>query len=205
MLFLFTACTAMAAPSVKWGNIPLSFEPNTGQAATEVRYLARGSAYTLYLNSTETVLAARNQSPLRTKLLGANPSARIVGEDQQASISNYFVGNDPSKWRTSVPNYGKARYRSLYPGIDLVYYGHHGSLEYDWVVSPGADPKQIRLTFDGADRVRVDKEGDLVVMLGKNEYRHKKPVVYQEVAGKRIEVAGTWFLHGKESVFRIRS
>ena len=141
----------MAAPVVKWGNIPLSFEPNAGQANAEVGYLARGAAYTLYLNNGETVLAAKNQLPLRTKLLGANPSARIVGEDQQSSLTNYFVGNDPSKWRSSIPNYGKARYRSLYPGIDLVYYGHHGSLEYDWVVSAGADPKRIRLTFDRAD------------------------------------------------------
>src|SRR6202035_1283991 len=107
---------------VKWGNIPLSFEPNTGQAATEVRYLARGSAYTLYLNSAETVLAARNQSPLRTKLSGANAAARILGEGQQASTSNYFVGKDQSKWRTSVPNYGRVRYAGVYPGIDLVYY-----------------------------------------------------------------------------------
>jgi hypothetical protein len=205
MLFLFTACTAMAAPVVKWGNIPLSFEPNAGQANAQVRYLARGVAYTLYLNNGETVLAAKNQLPLRTKLVGANPSARIVGEDQQISLTNYFVGNDPGKWHSSIPNYARARYRSLYPGIDLIYYGHHGSLEYDWVVSPGADPKQIRLTFDGAQRVRIDKQGDLVVRLGENEYRHKKPVVYQEAAGKRIEVAGTWFLHGKEARFRIGS
>ena len=203
MLFLFMACTAMAAPVIKWGNIPLSFEPNTGQANADVRYLARGVAYTLYLNNGETVLAAKNQLPLRTRLLGANPSAVILGEDQQVSLTNYFVGNEPSKWRSSIPNYARARYRSLYPGIDLVYYGHHGSLEYDWVVSPGADPKTIRLTFDGAQSVRIDKQGDLVVRLGENEYRHKKPVVYQDVAGKRIEVAGTWSLHGREAGFRI--
>src|SRR6266478_5337514 len=97
MLFLFTACTAMAAPGVKWGDIPLSFEPNTGQEPAEVRYLARGSSYTLYLAGEETVLAGHNQTPLLTKLLGANPSAGIAGEDQQASTSNYFVGKDPSK------------------------------------------------------------------------------------------------------------
>jgi len=203
MLLLFTACTAMAAPGVKWADIPLSFEPNMGQEPAEVRYLSRGSSYTLYLADGEAVLAGHNQAPLRMKLFGANLGARVEGEGQQVTISNYFVGNDPSKWRTSVPNYGRARYRGLYPGIDLVYYGHHGSLEYDWVVSPGADPKQIRLKFDGTNRVRIDQQGDLVVRLGKNEYRHKKPVVYQDVAGKRIEVAGTWVLHGKEAGFRI--
>jgi len=202
-LFLFIAGTAMAAPAVKWSDIPLSFEPNQGQEAAEVRYVARGSSYNLYLAAGETVLAAHNQAPMRIKLVGANLGAAVEGEDQQVSLTNYFVGNDPSKWHRSVPNYARARYRNVYPGIDLVYYGHHGSLEYDWIVSPGADPTKIRLAFDNAHRVRIDRQGDLVVKLANGEYRHKKPVVYQEVAGKRSEVAGTWVLHGKEAGFRM--
>jgi hypothetical protein len=186
-----------------WANIPLSFEPNTGQAAAEVCYLARGSSYVLYLVSGETVLAGKNQQPFRMKLLDASLSARIVGEGLQESTSNYFVGNDPSKWRTSVPNYGKVRYAGVYPGIDLVYYGHGGNLEYDWILSPGADPRKIRLTFDGAGDLRIDKQGDLVVTLGKNEYRHRKPVVYQESKGKRTLIAGTWTLQGETASFRV--
>lgn len=205
MVFLFIACTAAASPALKWSDIPLSFEPNQGQESADVRYVARGGSYTLYLAAGETVLAAHNQAPMRIKLVGANPGARVEGEDQQVSVTNYFVGNDPSKWRRSVPNYGRARYRSVYPGIDLVYYGHHGSLEYDWIVSPGADPTKIRLAFDNAHRVRIDKQGDLVVKLARGEYRHKKPVVYQEAGGKRTEVAGTWVLHGKEAGFRMGS
>ena len=192
-----------AATCVKWGDIPLSFEPNMGQESPEVRYLARGSSYTLYLAAAEILLSGHNQAPLRMKLSGANLAPRIVGESQQVSTSNYLVGNDPSKWRTSVPNYGRIRYQSVYPGIDLVYYGHDGNLEYDWIVSPSADPRRIRLRFDSADRLRVDKQGDLVIELGKTEYRHRKPVVYQEVGGKRIEIAGTWRLRGKEAGFRI--
>ena len=197
------ASSVNAAAAVKWGDIPLSFEPNLGQESPKVRYLARGSSYTLYLAAAEIVLSGHNQAPLRMKLSGANGAPRIVGEDQQVSTSNYLVGNDPSKWRTSVPNYGRTRYQSVYPGIDLVYYGHDGSLEYDWIVSPSADPRRIRLRFDSADRVRVDKQGDLVIELGKTEYRHKKPVVYQEVGGKRIEISGTWLVRGKEAGFRI--
>lgn len=197
-------CRATDAPSTRWGDIPLSFEPNMGQEPHEVRYLARGSSYTLYLAGGEMFLGGHNQqAPLRMKLLGANIAAPIMGEGQQDSTSNYFIGNDPSKWHTSVPNYGKARYRSVYPGIDLVYYGQDGNLEYDWIVSPSADPQRIRLSFDGADQVRLDKQGDLLIMLGKSQYRHRKPVVYQEVAGKRIEIAGTWTLRGKEAGFRI--
>ena len=192
-----------ASTCVKWGDIPLSFEPNMGQESPEVRYVARGSSYTLYLAAAEILLSGHNQAPLRMKLSGANVAPRIFGEGQQVSTSNYLVGNDPSKWRTSVPNYGRTRYQSVYPGIDLVYYGHEGNLEYDWIVSPSADPQRIRLRFDSADRLRVDRQGDLVIEAGKTEYRHRKPVVYQEIAGKRIEIPGTWRLRGKEAGFRI--
>jgi MBG domain (YGX type)/Bacterial Ig-like domain (group 3)/FG-GAP-like repeat/Beta-propeller repeat len=188
---------------IRWGGIPLSFEPNLGQESPDVHYLARGSSYSLYLADGEMRLGGRDHSPLRMKLLGANRAARIVGEAQQDSTSNYFVGNDPTKWRTSVPNYGRARYLAVYPGIDLVYYGHDGNLEYDWIVSPQANARRIRLAFDGADRVRLDKHGDLVVNLGRTEYRHRKPVVYQECRGKRIEIAGAWTVRGKEAAFRI--
>ncbi len=201
--FLLIAGTAMAAPAVQWGTVPLSFEPNTGQAPAEVRYLVRGSAYTLYLACGEAVLAGRNQPPLRTRLSGANPSARIAGEIPQDSRSNYFIGNDPAKWRTSVPNFARVRYAGVYPGIDLVYYGTDRSLEYDWIVSPGADPRKIRMTFESTDQLRIDKQGDLVIRAGGNEYRHKKPAIYQEVAGKRVPVAGSWTLHGNEGSFRL--
>jgi uncharacterized protein (TIGR03437 family) len=200
---LLLAGTAMAAPAVKWGNIPLSFEPNTGQASAEVRYLARGSSYTLYLANGAILLAGHNESPLRTKLSGANPSARITGEAPQASSSNYFVGSDPSKWRTSVPNWEKVRYAGVYPGIDLLYYGKDGNLEYDWIVSPGANPTMIRMVFERTDQLSIDKHGDLVIRVANNEYRHKRPIIYQEVAGKRVLVGGAWQLHGTEGSFRI--
>ena len=195
--------SAKAPATVKWSEIPLSFEPNIGQESPEVRYLARGSSYTLYLADTEMLLSGHNQAPLKMKVLGANLAPRIAGEGQQVSTSNYLVGNDPSKWRTSVPNFDRARSSNVYPGIDLVYYGHDGNLEYDWIVSPSADPRRIRLRFDSADRLRVDKEGELVIEIGQAEYRQKKPVVYQDVGGKRIQVAGRWLLHGKEAGFRI--
>ena len=204
-VFVFIAGTAMAAPAVRWGNIPLSFEPNRGQAPAEVRYLARGSSYTLYLACGETVLAPHAQSPLRTRLLGANLSVRITGEAPQVSTSNYFVGSDPRKWHTSVPNYGRVRYSGVYPGIDLLYYGKDGQLEYDWIVSPRADPARIRMIFENTDQLRIDQEGDLVIRAGNNEYRQKRPVMYQDIGGKRVEIAGRWALHGKEGSFQIGS
>ena len=191
-LVFVIACTVVAAPAVWCSNLPLSFEPNRGQATAEVRYLARAGAYTFYLTVAETLFTRPNQPPLRMKLKGANPSPRVVGENRQSSTSNYFVGNDPGRWRSSIPNYGSVRCVDVYPGIDLVYYGHDAELEYDWIVSPGAGPQNIRLTFEGADQVHVDKQGDMVVKLGDREYRHRKPAIYQEVSGKRVPVAGDW-------------
>ena len=107
ILFLI-AGMAMAAPSVKWPEVPLSFEPNMGQAAAHVRYLARDNSYALYMACGETLLYGKG-SPLRTQLPGADPSCRITGEAPQASTSNYFVGRDPGKWHTSIPNFAKVR------------------------------------------------------------------------------------------------
>jgi uncharacterized protein (TIGR03437 family) len=200
---LLIAGTAMAAPAVRWGNIPLSFEPNRGQAPAQVQYLARGSSYTLYLASGETVLVPHAQSPLRTRLLGANLSVRITGESPQVSTSNYFIGNDSGQWHTSVPNYEGVRYAGVYAGIDLVYYGKDGQLEYDWILSPRADPARIRMSFENTDELRIDQEGDLVIRAGTNEYRQRRPVIYQEIKGKRVPVAGSWTLHGKEGSFHV--
>ncbi len=149
------------------------------------------------------MVSGRTGSSLRTRLSGASPSARVTGENPQTSTSNYFTGNDSRKWQTSVPNFGRVRYAGVYPGVDLVYYGKDGHLEYDWIVSPGADPARIRMIFENTDRLRIDKKGDLVIRTGESEYRHKRPVVYQETGGQRVPVAGTWTLHGKEGSFHI--
>ena len=202
-ILLFVASAAMGAPTVKWGNIPLSFEPNAGQASAEVRYLARGSSYSLYLAPGETVLAGAKGLPLRIGFAGASVSASIIGEERQASTSNYLVGKDPSKWHSAVPNYQRVRYSGVYPGVDLVYYGKDGTLEYDWIVSPDADPHQIRLRFENSVQLRIDEEGDLVVRADQSEYRHRQPAVYQELSGNRIPVTGSWILRGHEAGFRI--
>ena len=89
---------------------------------------------------------------LRMKLVGANPQAKVSGLEELPGRSNYFIGNDPKKWRTNVPNYAKVKYADVYPGVNLVYYGNQGKLEYDFVVQPGADPRKIVLDV-GADLV----------------------------------------------------
>ncbi len=132
---------------------------------------------------------------LRMKLLGANPEARVTGIEELPGKSNYFIGNDPEKWRTNVPHYSKVSYEEVYPGIDLVYYGtDQQQLEYDFVVSPGADPKAIQLAVEGAEEIRVDGDGDLVVETEGGEVRFHKPVVYQKEEPQRQYLDGRYVL-----------
>ncbi len=205
LLLLVVMGAAMAAPAEKWRSVPLSFEPNTGQTADKVHYLARTGNFVLYLTDGGTLIAGRNQSPLRTTFAGAALSSPIRAEKRQASVTNYFIGNDPLKWRVGLPNYEQVRYAGVYPGTDLVYYGNQGRLEYDWIVAPGGDPSNIRMIFENAERTRIDKHGDLVIRVGNSEYRHQRPLVYQQISGKRVKVAGAWVLHGNEGRFRIGS
>jgi Beta-propeller repeat len=186
-----------------YGKLPLRFEANAGQTAPQVEFLSRGSGYSLYLTQAEAVLALSNrkskteagpQSVVRMKFAGANPEPEIEGVGAFSGKSNYLIGNDPSKWRQNVASYEKVRYRSVYPGIDLIYYGNQRQLEYDFVVGAGADPNAIKLDFDGVKQIRVDDQGDLVLNTGDAEVRQNKPVTYQEVDGRRQEIASQYVL-----------
>jgi hypothetical protein len=126
------------------------------------------------------------------KLRNANPAAKVTGSDELAGTSNYFIGNDPTKWRTNVPTYAKVKYEGIYSGIDLVYYGNQRQLEYDFIVAPGADPHRIAFDVSGAKRIRQDAHGDLVLNVGEGEIRWHKPVVYQEKDGTRQEIAARY-------------
>jgi fibronectin type 3 domain-containing protein len=188
--------------------MPLSFEPNQGQAAPGARFISQGAGYSLTLNGTGAVLRLRNAADrhqgkpavLRMALRGADPSARVAGQDRQPGTTNYFLGNDPKKWRTNIPTFAKVRYAGVYPGIDLVYYGNQRELEYDFVVKPGADPKAIRMAYDGASRITTDPQGNLVLETGSGAVQHKKPVIYQEIGGARREVSGRYALLARHEI-----
>jgi hypothetical protein len=134
------------------------------------------------------------------KIVGANPSAQIEGLDRLPGISNYFIGNDPAKWRTNIPHYAKIRYRDIYPGIDLVYYGNQQDLEYDLVVQPGANPTTARVVFEGAAGVRLDASGNVVVAVANGELSLRRPRIYQEHDGMQTEVSGRYVLQGDNGV-----
>jgi len=129
---------------------------------------------------------------LRIKLRNANADAKVTGTDELVGTSNYFIGNDPAKWRSGVPTYAKVKYEGIYSGIDLLYYGNQRQLEYDFIVAPGADPRRIAFDVRGAKRIRQDGQGDLVFKIGDDEIRWHKPVAYQEKNGARQSVAARY-------------
>ncbi|HSE57791.1 MAG TPA: hypothetical protein VLA99_03735, partial [Nitrospiraceae bacterium] len=113
-----------------FGKLPLSFEANQGQTDAQVKFLARGRGYTLFLLPTGAALALTNpagsdakpsQTVLRMNLLAANSSAEIVGMKELPGKAHYFLGNNPRSWRTNVPTYQEVRQKDIYPGIDLIY------------------------------------------------------------------------------------
>src|SRR6266699_3030553 len=251
-----------------YGKVPLSFEANRGQTDPRVKFLSRGSGYTLFLTGDEAVLSLRSQESgaalseakgvrsqkqegrpwslvpshlqrptdraqvtkdkepgtndvLRMKLVGANQAAKVAALDELPGKSNYFIGNDPKKWRTDVPTYGKVKYEGVYPGVDLVYYGNQRQLEYDFVVAPGADPKAITLAIENRNskietrqskiqkpvlsaakdrKFKIDSNGDLVVEAEGGEVRFHKPVVYQPIvdaANPKSKIQNRQLLDGR--------
>ena len=158
-------------------------------------------------------LAARRDIPsctrqtdlVRMRLVGTRrDEVTPAGEQHLSGIANYIVGNDPAKWHTGVPTYGKVRYSNIYSGVDLVYYGNQRQLEYDFIVAPGADAKPIRLHFGGTRELHLDADGDLVVTASGGGLTFHKPLVYQVVDGHRKTIEGGFALLARHTVgFRL--
>jgi uncharacterized repeat protein (TIGR01451 family) len=203
--------------------LPLLFEPNLGQmnlgqmnlgkqnpsqSDSAVKFVARGSGYSLFLDSAGATLALRTPAQagsaahtesIRMKLAGASPSARIAGTDLLPGKSNYFIGNDRSKWRSNIPQFARVSYEEVYPGINLVFYGKQGQLEYDFQIAPGADPSQAQLEFDGAQKVELSS-GSLILKGEGGSLLFAAPSVYQEIDGRRQPVEGRFALRASNRV-----
>ncbi len=186
--------------------LPLMFEANRGQIADgRVKFISRNKDYTLFLTTEGATLSLRARpsgNAIRMKLDGAGRSAHVVGEDELEGRVNYLRGRDPRSWRTGVETYERVRYRDVYKGVDLIYYSNQGDIEYDFVVAPGADPKAIRFTLEGAP-VSLNSEGALVLRAAGGDLKLKKPTLYQHVGGMRREVEGGYVL-GENGAVRFR-
>ncbi len=213
-------------PSQIFGKLPLSFEANEGQTDKTVRFLSAGSGYSLFLTDSSAVLELTNRDAanamprradekkarpasahggaktdiIRMDLAGANHATRVSGVDQLPGTANYFIGNDPAKWRSGVPTFAKVKYAGVYPGIDLVYYGSQRQLEYDFIVAPGANPSRIRLEFAGAQELKLTADGHMTISAPNGEIAFHKPVVYQMRGSLRQPVGGQFSMVAKNAV-----
>lgn len=194
--------TGMAA----FGQLPLAFEPNQGQASARADFLAHGPGYGLSLTAAGADLslqgAADTASPtvVQARLVGSNPVASAYTLDRLEGVSNYYTGNDPAAWHIAVPTYGQVAYHDVYPGVDLRYHGNQTQLEYDLIVAPAADPGVIRLTFTGVRTMALDGQGNLILHTASGDVIQHAPVVYQEVGGARRAVVGRFVMEDGQTV-----
>jgi hypothetical protein len=185
-------------------SLPLQFESNYGQTSSEVKFTSRTAESALFLSSDGAVLSlgqgSEGPADLRMGWAGANSQVTIEGMDELPRRSNYFIGNRPERWHAQVPTYAKVRYHGIYPGVDLVYYGNDGKLEYDLIVSRSANPEGIRLSRRGANKLKLERKGNLILTARQQVLLHKA-VIYALSAGctDRDIVAGGYVLSGKQS------
>ncbi len=176
-----------------YGRLPLAFEANRGQSRPEVKFLSRNAGHTLFLTGNGAQLQLQGAT-LTLQFPGANPRPAIEGAGVLPGHTNYFLGQDPKQWRTQVPNYARVEVDELYPGIDLVWHGNQRRLEHDFIVAPGADPRIIRMTLEGASSLKLDAQGALVAATAAGEVRFGKPDAWQERNGRREAVACEYIL-----------
>lgn len=166
------------------------FEANRGQADETIDFLFQGSEYQLGLTHTGTVLypVAGQSEPLFMQLVESNPGAVCEGRNPLKSHSNYLIGKNPDAWLRNVSHFGEVLVQSVWPGIDLVYHGRNRAVEFDFVLSPGTDPDQVRLRFSGGKSPEITPDGDLRIPLGEEEVIYKKPEAWQENGEEQIPV-----------------
>lgn len=187
--------------AANYGRLPLRFEENQGQTSDAVKYLSRGRGYALFLTPTQAVVSLRSSGGgsdgstpliLHMRFASATSHPQITSEGLLTGTSNYFLGNDPKNWRAAIPNYSKVRFHNVAPGVDFVFYGTQRQLEYDIVVSPGADPSLIKIAYEGQNKIDVDRRGDLVFETSNGRLVQQKPVLFQVVNGAKRMVEGRY-------------
>jgi uncharacterized protein (TIGR03437 family) len=188
-----------------FGRLPMRFEAHAGKGAGNARFLARGAGYSLALGARGVTLTLKDAA-LSMRFVGARTSLSMEGLDPLEGASNYFTGRDPKQWRRGVRAFGKVRYQGIYPGVDLIFYGNQRKMEYDLIAAPGADLSRIRFRVSGAESVRLNPQGDLLLGLPGGEVSWQKPTVYQQdKAGGRRVVEGRYAMLADGSVgFEVR-
>ena len=208
--------TARGRVQASYAALPLSFEANQGQTDSQVKYMARGDGYTLFLTANDAVFSLQSRSSQKAKssqrtqkdsnavvhmqLQGGNSLAKVSASSQLPGKSNYFLGNDPSKWHADVPHFARVAYQDVYPGVNLAFHGAQRQTEFDFVVAPGANPAPIGFHFTGALGIKTDDSGNLIISSAAGNVQLHKPVAYQEQNGARQLVDASFILKADNQV-----
>lgn len=193
-------CLSVPVIGQGYGDLPLSFEPNQGQSNAKVQFLAHGKGYGFFLSGDSATLEFGNSDPRTIQLAvahGQQPRA-MRGENRLPGAVNYFRGSDQARWLHGLPTFARVRMSDVYPGVDLVYYGDHRQLEYDFVVHPSGSAANLALIETGADRVEITADGGLAMQAGKAALQWHAPVAYQDINGRRVPVAAKYEVAGAE-------
>ncbi len=216
-----------ATAAAVYGRLPLFFIKNDGQLNGAVEYYERGVGHATFFTKEGVYLSllggqdaksvpdkmeaaasgfrrpanriGRRSEVVRLSMRGASGDPEITAEESREGKVNYFMGNDPKKWRTNVPLYGAVVYHEIYKGVDMRFYGNNSELEYDIIVKPGTDPESVILGYDGIKGLRITEEGDLEVLLRHGRILQRRPYIYQEIGGRRVEIKGRFRLRGTDS------
>jgi hypothetical protein len=223
-----------------YASLPLAFEQNVGQTDPQVRYLAHGHGYTLFLTAEDAFFSLHSRSDVhqrseidqasnlqnaaslslnkdqknnknnknqenssavvRMHLVGANAAATAEPGSAIAGTSNYFIGNDPSKWHTSIARYERVSYRNVYAGVDMAFHGAGREFEFDFVVAPSANPAPIEVEFSGDRAMKTDDLGNLTICSAAGNVLLHKPVAYQQEKGLRQAVEARFVLKAANRV-----
>jgi hypothetical protein len=207
-----------------YGRLPLYFIENNGQEDERMLFYEKGRGHATFFTREGVFLSmiknqesqdkehrekAEDPNPkseiadlkytiIKLTPVGANEEPEVVAEGLQEYKVNFFIGNDPERWRTSVPTYMAVLYKDVYKGIDIKYYGNNSQLEYDIIVKPGADPQIVKLSYEGIQGLEVTDEGVLEISLKEGKLIQKKPYIYQEIEGRRVEVEGKFKVQNSE-------
>lgn len=191
----------LATPRVTASDTVTRFEPVFLDSAPTAVFVARGYDQTVRLEAAALHVLAAGRSPLWSlHLRNADGNAWGAGIAPMASRSHYYHGKQAASWQIDVPHYRAVEYRSVYPGIDIVWHDNAGRLQYDFHLAPGADPEQIRITFDGIDKFELAANGDLQLSVDHGELSLARPIAYQLIDGYRHEVPADFALHEDDSV-----
>src|SRR4030042_2355173 len=202
----------------EYGKLPLHFMKNSGQVSGKVLFYEKGSSHPTFFTKEGVYLSLlrtekkktiehdssfgnkRTSKDLKSEFiklipLGANKAPEVLGGGLQKGKVNYFIGNDVRKWRTNIATYSTVLYREVYKGIDIRYYGNNRQLEYDIIVKPRANLDEIKLSYEGIEKLKLTGEGNLEICLKEGTIIQRKPHIYQSIDGKTVEVPGRFKVH----------